>query len=281
MLKEPFDFFETFLFDGDGVLYKEEEAIFGAVETLNFLKEHGKKIFILTNNSTKTRTEFRNKLKKLGINISEDRILTSAYLTAKVIASEKPQAKIYVIGEEGLKDELKSQGLIVVNNWEEKNDEEIFDTNFNEIEYVVTGMDRKLTYVKLARAMNILQNKEVRFVGTNADITFPTPKGYIPGGGAMISILEQLSKRKIDRIIGKPQSLMFEIAKQLSQSSKNKIVMFGDRLETDILGANKVGIRSCVVLTGVTSLDDIAKAEENCQPDIIINTLFDIFQNSI
>jgi len=276
MLKAPFNNFDTFLFDGDGVLYKEDEPLPDVLKTLSTLKKMGKKIYILTNNSSKTRDEFQLKLKKIGVLIPKENILTSAYLTAQEIASENPQANVYVIGEYGLKEELSNAGLNVVNNWEEGNEEEIFDFNFSDIDYVITGMDRKLTYVKIARAMNILKNKNVRFIGTNADITFPTPNGYIPGGGAMIAILEQLSNRKIDRIIGKPNPLMYEVAEKLSETRIDKIVMIGDRLETDILGANRVGIKSCLVLTGVSTLEDVSNSDEELQPDIIISQLSDI-----
>ena len=236
MHDNPFTNIDAFLFDGDGVLYKEDKPLPGAIEFLQLLQEMKKQIVILTNNSTKTREEFQKKLSNIGIEISIDNILSSSYLTAKCLAEEKPGAIIYAIGEEGLKQELRSFGLDVINSWQERNAEDIFDFEMSNIDFVVTGMDRALTYVKLARAMNILENKEVNFIATNSDITFPTTQGLIPGGGAMISILEQLTGRKIERIIGKPQPLMYKTALDVSAISKEKAMMFGDRIETDIVG---------------------------------------------
>jgi len=270
---------DVFLFDGDGVLYKEDTALPGSKELLSFLQKEKKQIFILTNNSTKQRSEYIKKLSNLGLDIRIDNILTSAYLTAKVIAERDPKATIYVIGEQGLKDELTAQGLQVANNWEEKNNEEPFNFDFESIDYVVTGMDRQLTYVKLTRAMNILQDKEVKFIGTNADITFPTPKGFTPGGGAMINILQELSDRQINQIIGKPQPLMFNMALDIAGTTPNRAIMFGDRIETDIVGAKKVGINTCLVLTGASRLKDIEGIEDKYKPDILANNLLDIYKS--
>ena len=220
MLENPFHLFDTFLFDGDGVLYKENNPLPGAIELLCQLKESGKKILLLTNNSTKIRADYVQKLSDMGIIVNLEDILTSSYLTAKYISEKKPNSHIYVIGEEGLKKELQNQNLEVANPDEESNNEEIFDFDFEGIDYVVTGMDRKMNYVKMARAMNLLRKKDktVEFIANNADITFPTNNGLIPGGGAMITVLEELSGRKISKIIGKPQEQMYLAALEISNT---------------------------------------------------------------
>ena len=273
-----FSKFELFLFDGDGVLYKEDDPISGATELLNELQRQGKKFCIVTNNSTKTREEFRVKLANMGIKIDVSHIFTSAYLTALEISKESPKATIYVIGEEGLKRELLNAGLRVINLDPEPNTVDVWDIALEDVDYVVTGMDRTLTYVKLARAMNILMNKSknVKFIATNGDITFPTPEGLIPGGGAMIQILETLSGRKVERIIGKPQPLMYNLAIELSGVKKDKTLMIGDRLETDIVGAKKAGITACFVLTGISKTSEIELLPSEYQPDILVNDLTDI-----
>jgi len=278
MTSNPFSNKDTFLFDGDGVLYKEDLTLPGSIELINKLKEERKQIFVLTNNSTKTRNEFHEKMRKLGILIPIDNILTSAFLTSEYISKEHPTAAIYVIGENGLKAELLSVGLNVINHWEEENTEEIFDFNFNDIDYVVTGMDRQLSYVKIARAVHILneKNSEVKFIATNGDMTFPTEKGLIPGGGAMIQILEILSSRKVEKIIGKPSLQMYNSALEKANTTKEKAIFFGDRLETDILGANNSGIISCLVLSGVTTMEDLGNLTEEKSPDIIVNDLQDV-----
>ena len=280
MTDNPFIDKDTFLFDGDGVLYKEDSALPGAIELLTLLQKEEKKIFILTNNSTKTRHEFQTKLEKLGIKIPIENILTSAYLTADYISKQNPNYNIYVIGEEGLKEEFLSLGLNVLNIGEENNDEEIFNFDLKEVDCVVTGMDRKLTYVKIARALCILsnENKKTRFIATNGDMTFPAKSGLIPGGGAMIKILEELTNRKVERIIGKPNPQMYLSSLEISGSSKENTVFFGDRIETDILGANKLGILSCLVLTGVTSMNDLVDLNEEMSPDIIVNNLEDVVE---
>jgi phosphoglycolate/pyridoxal phosphate phosphatase family enzyme len=280
MLTELFDELDVFLFDGDGVLYKEDTALPGAIEFLNLLQRREKKIFVLTNNSTKTRKEFQTKLENLGIRIPIQNILTSAYLTAHYFAKNLPELNIYIIGEEGLKEEFRSLDLKIMNFREEKNEEDIFDFNLNKADCIVTGMDRNLNYVKLARAINILTNKskETRFIATNGDMTFPTQKGLIPGGGAMIAILEKLTEREVELVIGKPNPEMYKSALELSNTGKEKAVFFGDRIETDILGANQFGILSCLVLTGVTSTADLEKLDERTSPDVIVNNLEDVVE---
>ena len=271
-----FEIFETFLFDGDGVLYKEDSPLQGAIDFLHLLEKRKKQIFILTNNSTKTRKEFQDKLMNLGISLPINHILTSASLTAEYVKQKAPNSSVYVIGEQGLKQELLLAGLDVVNNWEEKNEEDIFNLNFDNIDYVITGMDRNFNYMKLARATHILVNyRNVQFKATNGDFTFPTVKGLIPGGGAMIAMLEALSNRTVEIIIGKPAPLMYETAISIAKSKKDLSIMFGDRIETDIYGANKAGINSCLVLSGVTSMNDLGDLEEDSGPDIIINNLED------
>ncbi len=280
----PFDNLNTFLFDGDGVIYKENNPLPGGIEFIKLLQKREKKVFLLTNNSTKTREEFKEKFSALGIELSVESILSSAYLTAHYISKEKSSARVYVIGEEGLKKEFVNFGVNIVNRHEETNEEDIFALNMDNIDYVVTGMDRRLNYVKISRAVNILMSyKETKFIATNADFTFPTVHGLIPGGGAMIKILEELSGRKVEAIIGKPNSEMFEIAMELSQTSKEQMIMFGDRLETDILGAKLSGMKTCLVLSGVTSMKDLAGLTDENSPDLIMNNLqdaYDSFLNS-
>ena len=280
MSENPFIGKETFLFDGDGVLYKEDSPLLGAIEFLTLLQKKEKQIFILTNNSTKTRKEFQAKLENLGIKIPIENILTSAYLTADYFSKHTSDLNVYIIGEEGLKKEFQDLDLKVMNSSEESNEEDVFDFDLKNVNCVVTGMDRNLTYVKLARAINVLTNKtkETKFVATNGDMTFPTEQGLIPGGGAMISILEKLTGRKVELVIGKPSPQMYISALEISGSSKEETVFFGDRIETDILGANQVGILSCLVLTGVTSIDDLENLNDITSPDVIMNDLQDAIE---
>jgi len=276
ILIDMLDDFSTFLFDGDGVLYKESEPLDGAIAFLKLLSEKQKQVFILTNNSTKTREDFQLKLKNMGIVISTENILTSSYLTARYMANNIPNANIYVIGEEGLKSELRAVGLNVLNNWKESLDEDIFDFDFAKVDCLVIGMDRTLNYTKITRAVHLLQNYDhIRFIATNADFTFPTVKGLILGGGAMIKILEELSGRKIELIIGKPEPEMYKSAVQLANSTIENTIMFGDRIETDILGANRLGMDTCLVMTGVTQMSDLGTLTEETAPTIILNSLQD------
>ena len=141
-------------------------------------------------------------------------------------------------------------------------------------------MDRNFNYTKISRATHILMNYEkTKFIATNSDFTFPTVNGLIPGGGAMIAILEVLSERKVELVVGKPEPLMYEKAIKTANSTKEASVMFGDRIETDIFGANEAGITSCLVLSGVTAMEDLGELEDRSSPDIIINNLTDAVED--
>ncbi len=266
------------LFDADGVLYKEDHVLSGANKVINLLVEEGKQVFVLTNNSTKTREQLSDKLNSFGIPLKPENILSSAYLTSKVVAKNYPHAKVYVVGEQGLKEELTNKNLEVLNPWQEKNTEDYFDFPLNDVQCLIVGMDRQLTYTKLARAMNILTKETIQFIATNADITFPTPNGLVPGGGAMINILETLSNKKVNIIVGKPKPLMFQMALELAKANTEETLMFGDRLETDIIGAKKVGIQSVFISTGVSSHKELAEMPEKYQPDMVISKLSDLLE---
>ena len=125
-LSNPFETFNTFLFDGDGVIYKENSPLPGGIEFIKLLQKREKKVYLLTNNSTKTRDEFKAKFSALGLDLSLESILSSAYLTAHYISKEKSSARVYVIGEEGLKKEFANFGVDIVNRNEETNEEDIF-----------------------------------------------------------------------------------------------------------------------------------------------------------
>ncbi|HUW90185.1 MAG TPA: HAD-IIA family hydrolase [Candidatus Nanopelagicaceae bacterium] len=268
---------ELAIFDLDGVIYKGNKLISDSDKVITSLKELRVKVVYNSNNSTVTRQMYVDRLK--GFNI-ESEILdfyTSASITASEITKVKQNAKIYVIGEIGLKEELKSCGHEVVNA----------ESNHKVVDFVIVGLDRDLTYVKLAFAQRCILEGSAKFYATNADASLPVATGLLPGAGVMVNAVETCTNQKPVKIFGKPNPEGIQSILEDTNSNPIRSVIFGDRLNTDILAGNRAGINTALVLTGVTKASDVEKlwGDKDCSPEaeigmipnIVINSLKEIF----
>jgi 4-nitrophenyl phosphatase len=216
-------------------------------------------------------------LKKFNIESKISDFYTSASITSAEITKIKNKAKIYVIGEIGLKSELKAQGHSVI--------EEV--TNYQDIDFVIVGLDRDFKYQKLATAQKCILEGNAKFYATNADSTLPVARGLKPGAGVMVNALITCTNRQPVRIFGKPEPFGINLIMNDTKIPAKNACIFGDRLNTDILAGNRAGITTIAVLTGVTTLEMIEnlknKSEDidkNLIPDIVINNLDEIFKNN-
>ncbi len=268
---------ELAIFDLDGVIYRGDKLISNSDKVITALKELRIKVVYNSNNSTITRNMYVQRLK--GFNI-ESKILdfyTSASITASEITKIKQNATIYVIGEMGLKEELKRCGHEVVNA----------ESNHREVDFVIVGLDRALTYAKLAFAQKCILEGNAKFYATNADTSLPVATGLLPGAGVMVNAVETCTGQKPVKIFGKPNPEGIQSIIEDTNSNPSISVIFGDRLNTDILAGNRAGINTALVLTGVTKASDIEKLEGEKDrslevevgmiPNIVINSLKDIF----
>lgn len=231
------------LFDGDGVLYIADQVQPQTRELLKWLRDTGIDICLVTNNSTKTITHYHRKLTDLGIDILKEHVITSSYVTATFLKNTLPEINsVYLIGEEGLFDAFTSNGFEVVNGKD--------DWYTRIADAVVVGMDRLFSYQKMSAAMDLI-SKGAKYFATGSDKTFPTPNGFRPGAGAMLGAINSCVGREPDLIIGKPSPQLFEHALESLGFSPNEILMIGDRYETDILGATRLGIKPVLIRTGV------------------------------
>ena len=265
------------IFDLDGVIYRGNSLIPNSDKVINSLKEISVKAVYNSNNSTATRQMYVDRLR--GFNIKSDitDFYTSASITAGEIANLKQNATIFVIGEIGLKEELRMKGHTVVN----------VDSDISEIDYVVVGMDRNFNYKKLSFAQNCILQGKAQFYATNADSTFPVADRLLPGAGVMVNAVQTCTNQKPLKVFGKPNPFgIIEILKE-TNITPNKSVIFGDRLNTDILAGNRAKIKTALVLTGVTKESDVikireeliqpSKIEKGLNPDLMITSLEDIF----
>ena len=228
------------IIDMDGVLWHGAVANRGFIEFFGFLRSTGIRFVLATNNPTLTPRSYLQKLIGLGAQVQADEILTSAQATAEYLAKTAPSgAKIFVVGEEGIRSALAAEGF------------RIADLDDTDADFVVCGMDRELSWEKLSGATLNLR-RGAGFIGTNDDATFPTERGTIQGNGAILAALETASGSR-PTIIGKPEPLMYQLAIERLGEPARQTAALGDRLETDILGAQRAGIPSILVLSGVTT----------------------------
>lgn len=256
---------QVFIFDLDGVIYLGNALIPGAKEVLEKLTRLKKTIFYLTNNATQTRTKFAEKLWKLGIPAQPEQIVTSAYTTAQILRKSYPKARVYIIGEEGLIDEFKEAGFQIVSD--EKTE--------SPIELVVVGLDRNLTYRKLARALTAIV-QGAKFIATNVDPTLPTEQGLLPGAGCMVSALSAAGCGDPEMIIGKPNPCMIEFILEQTHQPPTAAVIIGDRYSTDIQAGFSAHINTILVKTG-TGLQELKKIPPSGpKPDLILESVANI-----
>jgi len=251
--------YKTILLDGDGVLWKGEDPIPGINPFFDLLSKHDIQWALLTNNNTHTAQDYINKLGKFGIPTGKDSVFTSSTVTADYLLERYGRgANLHVVGMEGLTKTLEEAGFQFTFGEEQPE---------NNVVAVVAGMDRELNLLKITIAMRLIK-AGADFIATNTDGSFPTPEGIFPGTGMVIGALQFASGTK-PYVVGKPQPAIFQTALKALNAKPGETLMVGDRLETDILGANELGIQTAAVLTGVTSREEIDS--HVIQPDFIFD----------
>ena len=243
------------ILDMDGVLWRGSEPLPGLASFFDTMRQRGMGFLLATNNSTRSVTQFVDKLNGMGVRIRPEQVITSAYAAADhLLTLAAPGTRVYAVGEEGLVAALESRG---------------FQVTADEAEFVVVGLDQGFTFQKLATAMELILNGAV-YIGTNPDLTFPGPAGLQPGAGSMLAAISAASGVE-PTIVGKPQTLMFQQALLRLGTRPGRTAMVGDRMETDILGARNAGIRTILVLSGVTTAEGLAEA--TFQPDWVFEDI--------
>lgn len=257
---------QVYVFDLDGVLYLGETAIPHAADAVRRLQEAGKQVYFLTNNSGKTRADYKQKLADVnGMDVSETSIFTSAYATALYLKQRGAAGRsVFVIGEPGLAAELSNAGMVAIT--------EPDTGDIQDIDYVVVGIDRQFTYNKLRFAHAAITRGHAQFIATNRDSTFPMETGEIPGGGSLVAALATASGREPVNI-GKPETHGYEAILVDAKATAADSVMVGDRLDTDIAVGKSAGAATVLVLTGVTSPEKAQSAPPEWRPDRIIGDL--------
>ncbi|KAL3931731.1 MAG: hypothetical protein SGBAC_011174 [Bacillariaceae sp.] len=261
---------DTVLFDCDGVLYRTQEACPGAKEALLRLESMGKKILFVTNNAGVNRQGLRKKLSKvLDIpSLTEDQMVSSSYSSARYLVEQlKPGSRIFVIGSAELRAEVESAGFTITNLPDDLSSsasmdrEELEDYEFNEgpIDAIVIGHDTQFTFRKLSIANNLLlQNPDALLVATNHDSfdIVGSDNRHIPGNGCVVKAVEYCSGRQSINV-GKPSKMLSDLIAKEHDLDPTRCLFIGDRLDTDIRFGNENGMKSLLVMSGVTTAEKL------------------------
>jgi 4-nitrophenyl phosphatase len=246
--------YHGYLIDLDGTMYRGTEVIQEAAEFVNQLHARRIPYLFVTNNSSRTPAQVAQKLRDFGIVAEEEQVFTTSQATANYIYSQKQDASVYVIGEEGIQTAITQKG---------------FSLGDEQAHYMVIGIDRHITYEKLAKACAAVRNGAV-FISTNADIAIPTERGLMPGNGALTAVVS-VSTQTQPIFIGKPESIIMEQALKVLGTSKEETLMIGDNYDTDIMAGMNAGLDTLLVHTGVTTKESLNGYDH--QPTYVVNHL--------
>ncbi len=277
-LIEEFQNVKVAIFDLDGVVYRGNKLISNAKSCINNLKGISIKVVYNSNNSTITRQMYVEKLENFKIESKYSDFYTSASITSQEITNIKKNAHIFVIGEIGLKEELKALGHEIITDPSR--------SNFQDVDFVIVGLDSHFNYDTLAIAQRCILKGNAKFYATNTDTTLPVKDGLKPGAGVMVNAVTTCTGKEPIKIFGKPEPDGINMIINDMKIKPDQAIIFGDRLDTDILAGNRAGIKTAMVLTGVTNkkmMQDlesrIETLDKNLMPNYVFSTLNEIFSD--
>jgi len=244
--------FTAALLDMDGVLYRGHEPLPGVNELLALFARRNIAYACVTNNAMLTPEQYEAKLAAMGIAIQAARVVTSPVATRRYLETQAPRGTpAYYVGMDGLREALFGDGYFVLEEQRPR--------------FVVVGLDMEATYAKLTTAALAIR-AGARFIGTNGDTTLPTERGLLPGAGSLLALLHAATDIE-PFVIGKPAPTMLHAATDMLGADPRRTLVIGDRLDTDIAGAQAAGLASALVLTGVTTPEILEQSP--IQPDAV------------
>ncbi|XP_068149157.1 glycerol-3-phosphate phosphatase [Drosophila tropicalis] len=283
--------FETIIFDADGVIWKNEVPLTGAPETFNALRAAGKKAFICTNHSSTSALGIWQKAQRMGLLVAKDEVLSSSQAAARYLKEKQFQRKVYIIGGQGIADELKLVGIESLFHDEEKSSmTSMLDYVQNlkldsKVGAIVVGMDKYFNVSKLTKAGCYLMDSGVLFIATNRDLASPVTQGrFTLSSGIMVASIEAVAKRA-PITCGKPNPYICSHLIRQGVIKPERTLMVGDNIHTDVQFGYNCGFQTLLVGTGINSLADISQAQAKASkvpflyqqiPDLFIPKLSDL-----
>ncbi|WP_066908544.1 HAD-IIA family hydrolase [Millisia brevis] len=243
--------------DMDGVLVHEQHLIPGAAEFIKELTEARTPFIVLTNNSMRTRRDLHARLQRSGLDIPERAIWTSALATADFLDSQRPNGTAYVLGESGLTTALHEIGYVIT------------DTD---PDYVVLGETRTYSFEAITTAIRLIDGG-ARFIATNPDPTGPSRQGVVPATGSVAALITRATGKE-PYYVGKPNPLMMRSALRAIGAHSEHTLMIGDRMDTDIVSGLEAGLRTILVLSGISTADSVEQYP--FRPTLVLDSVADL-----
>lgn len=281
------DSFDTIVTDCDGVLYINNDAIDGVPRALNLLRQYGKKVVFATNNSTKNRVQFMQKLRKLGYQANLNEVFPTSYASAIYLKQQNFRRSVYVLGSQGIADELDNVGIknfgvgpdLTPDDWAPGQARFKVDKN---VGAVVIGFDNQVSFKKLAKACSYVKRPDCQFIASNADESFPSisPEIFVPGPGLYVSAIKAGTGRD-PVVLGKPGTYFFDIIRsQHPTIDPSRTIMIGDRLTTDMPFGHNNGMSTLFVQSGIGTLKEMIEygqsddyEDQQCAPHYYLPSL--------
>jgi len=230
--------YKGFIFDLDGTVYLGERLIPGADRVIRLLRDSGRKVVFLSNKPLYTRKDYAAKLTRLGIPTPPAEVVNSTYVMIRYLGKVAPGAKVFVMGELPFVAEMAGAGFYLTENPDE-------------IEYVIAAFDRTFDYRKYNIAFQAIK-KGAHFIATNPDRTCPVEGGELPDCAGIIAALEAVTLKRVEVVVGKPSPITVQVALETMGLAAADCLLVGDRLETDIRMGKEAGMKTALVMTGVT-----------------------------
>ncbi|KAA8494047.1 Phosphoglycolate phosphatase 1B, chloroplastic [Porphyridium purpureum] len=281
------DTVNTFIFDCDGVIWRGDSVIDGVPETLDFLRAQGKRLFFVTNNSTKSRKGYLGKFTKLGLPVKAEEIFSSSFAAAAYLEEINFKAtgkKVYIIGEVGIQEELDLIGVPYIGGEQDKGKQPDMSPGSalehdHDVGAVIVGFDRYVNYYKIQYAqLCINENPGCLFIATNLDaVTHLTDAQEWAGNGSMVGAIKGCTGRE-PIVVGKPAPLMIDYLVNKYKVQRSEICMVGDRLDTDILFGKNNGLSTVLTLSGVTTEQKLTSPDNKIQPQWVVDSIADFRQ---
>jgi len=276
---------DCFIFDCDGVIWKGDSLIPGVPAVLDKLRAAGKKIFFVTNNSTKSRQGYLKKFTSLGLEVKPEEIFSSSFAAAAYLEQNPlpPGKKAYIIGQEGIGEELDLLKIPHIGGPADagkviKLGPGVKVEHDHDVAAVIVGFDQNINYYKIQYAqLCINENPGCRFIATNLDaVTHLTDEQEWAGNGSMVGAIKGCTGQE-PIVVGKPSPLMVDYIVAKYNIKAGRICMVGDRLDTDVLFGTDNGLQTVLTLSGVTSEDKLLSSSNKIRPEYYVDSIVDFF----
>jgi phosphoglycolate/pyridoxal phosphate phosphatase family enzyme len=256
----PTRVYDAYVFDLDGTVFLGDALLPTAGETITTLRSLGRRTIFLSNNPTRTRQEYVNKLNRLGLPVTEEDIVHSSQVMVNFLHRRMPEARLFVVGEEPLKAELRAAGFELTED-------------ASQVDAVIASFDRTFVYRKLQIAFDAIRGG-AHFFATNADRFCPVPGGGEPDAAAMIAAIEACTGKQVEAMVGKPSQYTIEAILDRLGLPADRCIITGDRLETDVAMGLNAGMAAALTLTGATP--EAALATSPIRPTYVLRCLADL-----